>query len=71
MLILPYKRAIRSSSRLNSVPEKLKIYFTRQDENYFSPDETDDVFVLGALKKEKQILEEIQVGTELRVMEHH
>ena len=28
--------ATRSSSRLKSVPEKLKNYFTEQDEEYFS-----------------------------------
>ena len=34
-----------SSSRSKSVPQKLKNYFTEQDEEYFSSQETDDVFV--------------------------
>ena len=45
------KMATRSSSRLNSVPEKLKIYFTEQDEEDFSSQETDDVFVSGRSRK--------------------
>ena len=44
------KMATRSSSRLKSVPEKLKIYFTEQDEEYFSSQET-DVFVSGKSRK--------------------
>ena len=36
--------ATRPSSRLKSVPERLKNYFTEQDEEYFSSQETDDVF---------------------------
>ena len=36
--------ATRSSSRLKSVPEKLKIYFTGQDEEYLSSQETDVFF---------------------------
>ena len=35
----------KSSSRLKSVPEKLKNYFTEQDEEQFSSQETDNVFV--------------------------
>ena len=35
----------KSSSRLKLVPEKLRNYFTEQDEEYFSSQETDDVFV--------------------------
>ena len=43
--------ATRSSSRLKSVPERLKNYFTEQDEEYFSSQETDDVFVPGKSRK--------------------
>ena len=45
------KMATRSSSRLKSVPEDLKNYFTEQDEEYFSSQETDDVFVSGKSRK--------------------
>ena len=45
------KMATRSSSRLKSVPERLKNYFTEQDEEYFSSQETDDVFVSGKSRK--------------------
>ena len=38
------KMAKRSSSQLKLVPEKLKNYFTEQDEEYFSSQETDDFF---------------------------
>ena len=41
------KMAKRSSSRLQSVPERLRNYFTEPDEEYFSSQETDDVFVSG------------------------
>ena len=41
------KMATRSSSPLKSVPEKSKIYITEQHEEYFSSQETDDVFVSG------------------------
>ena len=41
----------RSSNRLKSVPERLKNYFTEQDEVYFSSQETDDVFVSGKYTK--------------------
>ena len=40
------KMAKRSCNRLRPVPEKLKNYFTEQNEDeYFSSQETDDVFV--------------------------
>ena len=42
----------RFSSRLKSVLEKVKNYFTEQDEEYFSSQETDDSFVAEKLKKE-------------------
>ena len=42
-----------SSSRLKLVPEKLKNYFTEQDEEYFSSQETDDFFVSGKFRKKK------------------
>ena len=45
------KMATRSSSRLKSVPERLKNYFTEQDEEYFSSQETDNVFVSGKSRK--------------------
>ena len=45
------KMATRSDSRLKSVPERLKNYFTVQDEEYFSSQETDDVFVSGKSRK--------------------
>ena len=38
------KMATRFSSRLKSVPEKLKNSFTEQDEEYFSSQETDEDF---------------------------
>ena len=41
------KMSIRSRRRLKSVFENLKNYFTEQDEEYFSIQETDDVFVSG------------------------
>ena len=41
------KMATRSSSRLKSVPDRLRNYFAEQDEEYFSSQETDDVFVSG------------------------
>ena len=40
-----------SSCRLKLVPEKLKNYFTEQDEEYFSSQETDADFVLGKSRK--------------------
>ena len=43
--------ATRPSSRLKSVPERLENYFTEQDEEYFSSQETDDVFVSGKSRK--------------------
>ena len=45
------KMATRSSSRLKLGPERLKNYFTEQDEEYFSGQETDDVFVSGKSRK--------------------
>ena len=45
------KMTTRSSSRLKSVPKRLKNYFTEQDEEYFSSQETDDVFVSGNSRK--------------------
>ena len=45
--------ATKSSSRLKSVPEKLKNYLTEQDEEYFSSQENDDVF----RKNEEEIME--------------
>ena len=45
------KMDTRSSNRLKSVPERLKNYFTEQDEVYFSSQETDDVFVSGKSTK--------------------
>ena len=45
------KMATKSSSRLKSVPEKLKNYFTEQDVEYFSSQENSDVFVSGKLRK--------------------
>ena len=45
------KMATRSSSRLKSVPERLKNYFTEQNDEYFSSQETDDVFVSGKFRK--------------------
>ena len=47
------KMATNSSSRLKSVPEKLKNYLTEQDEEYFSSQENDDVF----RKNEEEIME--------------
>ena len=43
--------ATRSSSRLKLEPERLKKYITEQDEEYFSSQETDDVFVSGKSRK--------------------
>ena len=43
--------AKRSSSRLKSVPKKLKKYFTEQGDEYFSSEEADDVFVSGKFRK--------------------
>ena len=43
--------ATRSSSRLKSVPERLKNYFTEQDDDYISGKETVDVFVSGKSRK--------------------
>ena len=45
------KMATRSSSRLKSVPEKLKNYFIEQDDEHFSSQETVNVFVLKIRKK--------------------
>ena len=45
------KMATRSGSQLKSVPEKLKNFFTQQDEKYFSGQETDDVSVSGKFRK--------------------
>ena len=45
------KMATRSSSRLKSVPERLKNYFTEQGGEYFSSQETDDDFVSGKSRK--------------------
>ena len=45
------KMATKSSSRLKSVPEKLKNYFTEQDEEYFCSQENDDVFVSEKSRK--------------------
>ena len=43
--------ATRSSSRLKSVPEKLKNYFAEQDDEYLRTEEADDVFVPGKFRK--------------------
>ena len=40
-----------SSCRLKLVPDKLKNYFTEQDEEYFSSQGTDDDFVPRKSKK--------------------
>ena len=45
------KMATRSSIRLKLVPERLNNYFTEQDEEYFSSQETDLVFVSGKSRK--------------------
>ena len=45
------KMATSSSSQLKLVPEKQKSYLTEQDEEYFSSQETDDVFVSGKSRK--------------------
>ena len=45
------KMATRPRSQLKPVPEKLKNYFTEQDEEYFSNQETNDVFVSGKSRK--------------------
>ena len=45
------KMVTRSSSRLKLVPEKLMNYFTEQDDEYFSNEEADDVFVSGKFRK--------------------
>ena len=47
--------ATGSSSRLKSVPERLQNYFTEQDDEYFSSQETDDVFVSGKSRKNNGI----------------
>ena len=49
------KMATRSSSRSKSAPEKITKYFTEQDEEYFSSQETDDVFVSGKPRKSNGI----------------
>ena len=45
------KMATRSSSQLKLVPEKIKNYFSEQDNEYFSSEEADDVFVSGKFRK--------------------
>ena len=45
------KMATRSSSRLKSVPEGLKSFFTELYEEYFSSQQSDDVFVSGKSRK--------------------
>ena len=65
------KMAARSSSRLKLVPEKLKNYFTEQDEEYFSSQETDDVFISGKSRKKEWNRKERRVRLEHRVMEDH
>ena len=45
--------AKRSSSRLKSVTEKLKNYFTEQDNEYFSSEGADDCFFLFQENSEK------------------
>ena len=45
------KMTAKSSSRLKSVPEKLKNYFFEQDEVYFSSQETGDVLLSGKSRK--------------------
>ena len=45
------KMATKSGSRLKSVPDKIKNYYTEQDEKYFRIQETDYVFVLGKFRK--------------------
>ena len=54
--------ATRSSGRLKLVPEKfekLNIYFTEQDEEYFSSQQTDDVFVSGKSRKKGEFVRSI------------
>ena len=63
--------ATRSSSRLKSVPERLKNYFTEQDEEYFSSQETDDVFVSGKSRRKIWNRKERRGRLEHRVMEYH
>ena len=43
--------ATSSSSRLKSVTGKIEKYFTEQDEDYFSSQETDDNFVSEIFRK--------------------
>ena len=45
------KTATRSSSRLNSLPKKIKNYSSEQDEDNLSSKETDDVFDLGKIRR--------------------
>ena len=63
--------ATRFSSRLKSVPEKLKNYFTEQDDGYFSSEEADNVFVSGKFRTKLWNLKEMRVHPEHRVMEYH
>ena len=63
--------ATGSSSQLKLVPEKLKNYVTEQDKEYFSSQETDDVFVSGESGKEKCNRKERRFRPEPRVMEYY
>ena len=65
------KKATGSSSRLRSVPEKLKYYFTEKDEEYSSSQETDYVCVSGKSRKKKWNRKERRVRQEHRAMEYH
>ena len=58
-------------SRLKLVPEEFKNYFIAQDEEYFSSQETDDIFVSGKFRKKKRNRIERRVCPEHRVMEYN
>ena len=45
------KMVTKSSSQLKSVPQKKKVYFSEQYEEYFSSNQTDDVFASGKFSK--------------------
>ena len=62
------KRATRSSSQLISLPMKLRNYFTGQDEEYFTNQETDDVFVSEKYRKKYWNQKERRVCPEQHVM---
>ena len=63
--------ATRSSSPLKSVPVKLRNYFTEQDEEYFSRQETNDVFVSRNSREIYWNRKEGRVRPERRVMDYH